>query len=354
MILRAPTCAYLVEKSVVSLLDPNVTSHVGRMRWDVEQYSVTLNKWLPKSVETASVSHNSTHVWQKWTYSDKSERTLYIGHDNKQTVTFTSKTSATYRVTWRFTDVNATRISYSEGRQAKLDKGGKISLADFNFTQLALYDQNKFSLSVRYNDIDPSYYREFVLESSEKGSAHLDLIYGNWTMNSNESITVDPETETFNSEALLDGIISKSDYMYPPANIGMVSEPLRVGQLRFDLPVDDWFCIYRSYVSFDTSSIRDYAVITNVTLKLKTDIDDSTTDFIMRVMGGSQPIYGSSLGTDDWNCGTTEVATWSSSEYPGDDVYVNITIPTDQISVTGRTQFELKSDREGIEPSSRE
>jgi hypothetical protein len=164
VILRTPTCTYLVEKSAVSLLDPNVTSHVGRMRWDVEQYSVTLNKWLPKSFETASVSHNSTHVWQKWTYSDKSERILHIGHDNKQTVTFTSKTSATYRVAWRFTDINATRINYSEGRQDELEAGGKISLPDFNSSQLALYDQNKFSLSVDYDDVDSSYYREFVLE----------------------------------------------------------------------------------------------------------------------------------------------------------------------------------------------
>jgi len=70
----------------------------------------------------------------------------------------------------------------------------------------------------------------------------------------------------------------------------------------------------------------------------------------MLVMGGVQPIYGSSLETNDWDCGTLQVANWSSTLYPGNYVYINITIPTDQINKTGRTQFELKSNREGIQP----
>lgn len=98
VILRTPTCGYLVGELVVSLLDPNGTLHVGGMEWIVEQYSGKLNKWLTKLVKTASVGYNSTHVWQKWTFGDGSERVLYISDSNKQTIAFTSKTSATYRV----------------------------------------------------------------------------------------------------------------------------------------------------------------------------------------------------------------------------------------------------------------
>ena len=348
VILRTPTCAYLVGELVVSLFDPNGTSlHMGGMEWVVEQYSVTLNKWLSKSVESARVNYNSTHIWQNWTFPDESKRVLYIGHDNKQTITFTSKTLATCRVAWHFTDINATRIIYSNGTQTELEKGSQVSLTNFNFTRLTLYDQNRFSLSVDYDDIDPSYYREIVSGHSENGSAHVNLIYGNWTINSGESITVDPITETFISEAALDGTLYKYGTSYPPTSVYMYSDSLMVGQSY----VDPDFWIFRGYASFDTSPIRDYAVIIGATLKLKTYQNSSTTDFTMRVMGGSQPIYEDSLETADWNCGTTEVATWPSSQYSGNEIYVNITIPTDQINTTGRTQFELKSDREGTPPS---
>ena len=348
VILRTPTCSYLVGKSVVSLFDPNGTLHVGEMEWIVGQHSVMLNKWVPKLVETASISYNSTHVWQKWIFSDGSERVLYIDHNNKQTVIFTSRTSATYRVEWLFTDVNVTRIIHSNGIEARLDKGSEISLTDFNFNRLTLYDKNKFSLLINFNDIERSYFRNFVSGHSETGSAYVNLIYGNWIINSNETITVDPTTQTFSSEGALDGTIQKFDIdIYPPTEMATSHSSMCVGQRH----QGRFFWIYRGYVSFDTSAIQDYTVITSATLKLKTKDDYSTDDFTMRIMGGSQPIYNSSLEPADWNCGTTEVATWSSFEYPGYEIYVNFTIPTDQINVMGRTQFELKSDREGIQPS---
>lgn len=348
IILRTPSCAYLVGELVVSLLASNEAIDVGGMEWIVEQYSEKLNQWLPKTVETASVSYNSTHVWQKWTFSDGSERVLYIGHDNKQTFSFTSKISATYRVAWHFIDVNATRTIYSSGNETRLNKGSEFSLTDFNFTRLILYNENGYSLLVDYNDIDQSYYRNLVFGSSETGLAYTNLICGNWTTNPDETITIDPFTKTFLSEDNLDGILFKWGFSYPPTDIYGPYQEFGTGQNR----IGDMFLIYRGYASFDTSDIRDYSVITDATLKLKTlGLDTVLYDFDVRVMGGSQPLYGSSLETADWDCGTTEVATWSTSDYPGDDIYINITIPTDQVNVEGRTQFELKSDREGTPPT---
>lgn len=53
-------------------------------------------------------------------------------------------------------------------------------------------------------------------------------------------------------------------------------------------------------------------------------------------------------------CGTDEITTWNTINYPGDDVYINLTISSDQINKAGLTQFELKSNRQGIRPDGNE
>ncbi|MGQ9565319.1 MAG: hypothetical protein ACUVT5_02075 [Candidatus Bathyarchaeales archaeon] len=144
----------------------------------------------------------------------------------------------------------------------------------------------------------------------------------------------------------MDGTLYKTGQTYPPTSIYNDTMHIDVGQYHND----STFYIYRGYVSFDTSAIRDYAVLTEATLKLKTYGDFTPVEFYMQVMGGTQPIYGSNLETSDWDCGTVQVANWFSTLYPGDNIYVNITVPIEQINKLGRTQFELKSNREGIQP----
>jgi hypothetical protein len=350
-ILRTPTCTYVVRETSILLFDPNCTAfHVNGMEWDTEQYSLTLDKWLPKTIKNACIGYNSSHVWQKWKFTDDSERTLYISCDNKQTLTFVSNSSATYRLIWRFTNINATRIISQNGTFIELEEGYTLNSTDFHFSKLVFFNNERLSLSVHYREISQSRYVEFRLRSVESGFANVELVYGNWTLGINEALVIDPETETFSSEASLDGTIYKWGISYPPSNFAILQDFIYVGQ-RY---IGSYYYVYRGYVSFDTSPIRDYVVITNATLRLKTSANHSTVDFVEKVMGGIQPICGSSLEVADWNCGTAEVASWPYSSYPGDNVYINITIPSGQINTEGRTQFELKSDREGTAPSNSE
>jgi hypothetical protein len=345
--LRTPSCAYVIEKENVLLLDPNGTSlHAGGMGWIVEQYSALLGEWRPTVLKDASVGCNSTHVWQKWTFIDDSRRTLYIGCDNKQTIVFTARSSATYRMVWRFIGINASEVIYQNGTHIELGKGCERIYKNFDLNKLMFFDNRQLSLSIRWPEVARLFYKEFSLSCFRTGHADLSLVYGDWILNFDESLIIDPETQTFNSEAALDGCILEFDPFYPPEYKMVWSWEVWAGQDKD--PSNYW--IFRGYLSFDTSSIRDYAVVTSATLKIKTMEDHSVVDFATRVMSGAQPIYGSSLETTDWGCGTIEIASWPSSQYPGNNVYVNISIPKDHINTKGRTQFELKSDREGTKP----
>jgi len=320
------------------------------MEWVVEQYSITLDKWIPKVIRNSCISYNSSHVWQKWTFMDDSERTLYIGGDNKQTLIFNPKSSATYRLVWRFINTNATRMVCENGTCLELEEGYEFSSTDFCFSRLAFFNNESLSLFIDCHEIIQSNHKEFHLRCLKAGFADMELVYGNWNLGVDEALIVDPETVIFTSEASLDGTIYKWGTSYPPSNFAILQDFIYVGQ-RY---IEPHYYVHRGYVSFNTSSIRDYAVITNATLRLKTLADHSTVDFAVKIMGGAQPIYNSSLEVEDWNCGTAEVASWTSSSYPGNNVYINITIPTDQINIKGRTQFELKSDREGTTPGNSE
>lgn len=353
VVLKTPTCAYLVGGTGVLLFRPlDIESSMARMEWIVEKYSVTLEDWVQEELSEVNVGYNGTHVWQTRILEDGSTRTLYINCDNKQEIVFTSVAAGTYRIVWHLIDIPASKATFPNKESIELERCLEDEYSDFNFSKLVLWNGNRFSLLVDYEDIGQSYYRKCVLGSSEEGFAYATLVYGNWTLNTGECLIVDPETETFTCEAPLDGWILKTGSSYPPNDNTYVETEgnnIYVGQAY---PQSLYYATYRGYVSFNTSEIKDYADITSAVLKLKTSGDSSLQDFIMNVLGGAQPIYGSSLEADDWGCGSTEVATWSSAYYPGTGIYVNITIPTDQVNKQGRTQFELKSNREGQAPQS--
>ncbi len=157
---------------------------------------------------------------------------------------------------------------------------------------------------------------------------------------------------TFNSNPNLDGYIQRYGSSYPPPSPGEAYTSvsfMKVGQEAKRISGTTYYYQWRSYVSFDTSSIPALSYNLSATLKLKT-VSGTDMDFNVTAMGGSQPIYGEVLNTSCWGNGTLEVARWRTQNYPGDNVYVNITVPSGQIHKVNRTQFELKSDREGTTP----
>jgi len=102
---------------------------------------------------------------------------------------------------------------------------------------------------------------------------------------------------------------------------------------------------YRGFVSFDTSSISTSATVATATLKLKTGTYAPNPSFELKIIGGIQPIYGSSLGTEDWSAGSSVIVTWNTGNFMS-ETYLNLEIPADQINKGGRTQFRLVSSRD--------
>jgi hypothetical protein len=312
----------------------------------VEEYSEALGSWFEESVAASEIAHNASHVWQRLVFADGSVRTLYIGSSNKQTVELVSASSATFRLSWRFTGIAASKATLSNGLLLDLARGRVDSFPRFNFSALALWNGENPVLLLEYGDINDAFYRECAVGSTDDGLARVSLTYGDWSMSAGEDVVLDPTTDTFFSEAALDGKITRYGDSYPPSDFSVDTQ----GNIVVGQEYSGDYLIYRGYASFDTSAVPDYANVTGATLKLKTCGNSSVVDFTMRVMGGSQPIYGDSLSAGDWGCGSVEAATWPSSSYPGANTYVNVSVPAGQVNKAGRTQFELESDREGYAP----
>ena len=113
---------------------------------------------------------------------------------------------------------------------------------------------------------------------------------------------------------------------------------------------NEW-CIWRAYISFDTSSIPDGATITGAELKLWVQGDFSDTDFNVNVYDGTQPIWGDTLTASDWDCGTNSEGIILATANAVKNYWFNISIGTSYISKTEKTQFELRSSREGTTPT---
>jgi len=75
----------------------------------------------------------------------------------------------------------------------------------------------------------------------------------------------------------------------------------------------------------------------------------SDMDFNMCIMGGKQPLY-EVLNASAWDKEKTEWARWDTQSYPGENIYLNFSVPIGQVNKADKTQFELKSDREGHAP----
>jgi hypothetical protein len=160
----------------------------------------------------------------------------------------------------------------------------------------------------------------------------------------------------FPTGKLDNGHIIKYGSTYPPENfLGSVRGGVTyVGQSNQAPFTDSGYVLYRGYISFDTSTLGEGS-ITSITLRLKTYADYSDTDFDVIIMGGAQPLWGEELLSDDWGCGTVELARWNTRNYPGDGSYISISLPvTTEINRQGKTQFELKSSREGTAPTTNE
>jgi len=245
----------------------------------------------------------------------------------KYTIEFRAGEDATYRLVWNV-----------EIPKASTYKKGKYSVA--------LYGESNFLLSLNWQKAR-DFYKDIRLKSFGKGE--ISIAFLDRRFSAGETFSLDP---TYYSEPTLDGQITKCDDYYPPTTTSVDTDMnfMHVGQSKSDPPYY-YFTIYRSYVSFNTSGIPDDVVIESATLHLYCISDYSDTDFTIEVYGGSQPIYGDSLDSGDWGCGTSYQSGVSTSTFDEPEEELSFSISPYQINVQGRTQFEIRSSREGTQPS---
>lgn len=129
----------------------------------------------------------------------------------------------------------------------------------------------------------------------------------------------------------------------------------RVGQ---DLVGSDYYC-FEYLISFDTSSIDDAALITDVELALNGSNDQSATDFVIQARLHD---WGASVTTADWVAGAdlsskTLLATWNTSGYSVDyNTFTSETAFLSNVSLTGTTYILLcsKEQTDNSAPTGRE
>jgi len=349
---------------------------VSAESWIAEYYDEFTHKWKVDNSINNKVSYlvNSSGVYFKRKSTLYSNSILEVwyglrkGSKLKISVILTPAVTGNYRIVWKLTGIAAIKAKWAMATESIQNMPCKIS--DKNCSSIQFIDGNNTVKSIiNWSDAywfnkttgkwETSFQTLELRADTWNNSFQAKIFFGNFTLSKGESICLDPTVVTFNSEAEVDGYISKFGTSYPPTfkiNSYSDEELMAVGQLRVYVGGGAYYYYqYRSYVSFDTSTIPSMAYNLSVRLKLKTAGDHSNNDFTIKVMGAhswsEQPIYGESLDEEDWGSGTTQITSWSTINYPGDDVYISLWISPDQINKVGRTQFELKSNREGIEPT---
>lgn len=336
-------------------------------RWEVQRWRPKQGRWDDIGAQSGTpvftVVTNESGVWltksfTSWAGVLNITYTLKVASPLKHTVTWKSLIAeeTEFRIIQKWSGIVGGRVKHAQGEE---NVTGPVTVNSTWFRFMKLNGtftvfQNLWDTGFRGEDL---IYHNYVLQPTtidvSAQGMKTDFTFQNstlYTIPQGGAIQLDPTTSTWDSEAGKDGYICKwyIPGMSPTYEVVTSEAYIDVGQEIISPPA---FKTFRGYVSFNTTDIPNNATILNATLKLKTKAKCSEVDFNVTVMGGAQPIYGEELEADDWDCGTTEITTWNITDYPGDNVYINFTISTDQINKWGRTQFELKSSREGTVPT---
>ena len=313
------------------------------------EISCTLNSsGIYFSRKTVFESGSSVMVWY-W---------LRIGSKLKILSVFNSVNSGEYRLIWNLEGIFGEQIRHQEIIENITEK----TITDKACSWVQFTGQNESKCLIDWFDTyfvnstsgewETSFTKLELTSNSSTGCSSARLFFGSFSLDAGKWFCLDPSISTFNSNPALDGYIQRYGTSYPPSPPGICytgSGAMVVGQEARRISGTTNYYQWRSYVSFDTSSIPALSYNLSATLKLKT-VRGTDMDFNVSIMGGSQPIYKDTLNTSAWDKGTLELARWDTQNYPGEGVYVNITVPGIQINKVSKTQFELKSDREGTSP----
>jgi uncharacterized membrane protein len=189
--------------------------------------------------------------------------------------------------------------------------------------------------------------RENAVIETSLSRENVKVSFGNFTLRAGQSAVLDP----YISEPALDGRILKYGAVWPPSDQIVVNTSFTHTEVGTDFVsggTGAGYYIFRAYLSFNTKNIPDKATVTSAKLYIYVSSEDvSNYHYNVEVYAGG---YGSSLDQGDWDCGTSYqgIIYSSSSDSPGKH---SLSISTSAVNKTGRTQFELRSDKEDSKPS---
>jgi hypothetical protein len=340
--IQCPRVSVLLTPSGVKIFNANMTKEVAMEVWEL--WKIEKDESIKLDVISQTLKYetfsDSVRVIESKLMRDGSMFDITYDFVNiaKCSINFKAAGDATYKIMWHIEAAEATDYKIT-GLMTKADKAVDCSVSFF--------EKSRFLLCLGWEDAI-EYFNGVTIEQYDSGKK-ADVIFAEKEFNAGEVLSFDP---TFYSEASLDGGITRQGQTYPPTSGSAVTDYTteEVGQMGSV----GYYYINRIYVSFDTSGISDSTPVSSATLYMKTtSTDGSATDFYVKVYGGTQPIYGSSLGTGDWGCGSSYQSQWYTSNWQA-NTWISWSISTSQVNEQGRTQFELKSSREGTQPSGSE
>jgi len=348
--------------------DPNrQEQRIGSESWIVEYYNALNFRWdidYPKYNRVNSLVNSSGVYFSRTATLNSGSKFvisywLRVGSRMKISIELCPATSGRFRFVWLLDDVSGTRATWltrTENVTTQLINDRSclsIEFADANeskcrldWSDARLFNKTSLEWVTCFQQLEMK--RDVI-----NGRNEARVLFGDFSLLSGESMILDPTIVTFNSFEG-DGHLIKYGRTHPPnegPDVNRIWEEFSTGQLLLDI----YYFTYRGYLSFDTQAIPGLAYNISATLRLMTAQDYSTEDFTLQVMGGDQPIFDGPtyfLTPECWDKGTTLAATWNTVDYPGDDIYIDLPIPSSQICYWERTQFELKSNREQFPPSS--
>ena len=226
----------------------------------------------------------------------------------KASVTFTAGQARPYAITWHVESPRATR----ETQQNET---------------LNLYEEDDWLCLLNYYDARLLHNQTQLSEIGKTGRKAM-ITFCNRTMTAGEEVFIDPEVSTFYSEASRDGWIrggSVCDTSTTWLKAGRQAQP------------------YRSYVSFNTSSISENETLESAFLELLATSKAGSNPVDLEVYNG---YYGTTLEADDYDtCTTYEGVLLNTGNLPLPKWY-SLSVSTDNLNITGLSQYRIKSSQE--------
>lgn len=146
------------------------------------------------------------------------------------------------------------------------------------------------------------------------------------------------------SIASMDGYIEARGVTYPGTTLtaDTADTDIYIGQFIGGAPTY-YYYHYRGYLSFNTSTVPDDAVIQQVKLKVRLSIDLSFDDFTIQAYTAS---YGTTLTTDDLASYTDYQGDVFNTAGASEDTWYSVNMFANTINKTGISQFMLKSNHD--------